>query len=193
MNTHNNVHIVTLPQENKMDEIIDLKKVSTEEEFDAWTQTVQEAFFQYSKECETHVKRHALAEQYFKRWYRYTTYPVIIITAVVSVMATLNVSDDSHLHTDSRLFKILLVVISTLHTILVGYIQFVEYGTRASRHNFAHLGYAHLERLIKREVILKPNERDTPKFDFEIVSRELDAIAVNEPIVPDWIQKKYPL
>lgn len=167
---------------------LNLRDQVSESDFDnGWTQTVQTAFEEYRLVCQEKQLQHLHAQVYFSKWYRWTTYPVLFFASVISVLASMNVQA-----TDSSInyLSLTIAICTGIHTLGLAFMNFVEYGKRSSNHNLSSVNYASVERYILSQILLKPSERDSPKFDFEVVSREFDAIAATEPPVPVHIQKK---
>lgn len=150
-----------------------------------WTDTVQFAFERYRTTCQIKQKEHTDSQRYFSKWYRWTTYPILIFASTNSIIAAINATENE------ATYSLAVAIMTGVHTLLLALANFVEYGKRASYHNLSSSGYASIERYINSQILVKPAERDSPKFNFEVISREFEAIAANEPLVPMFITRKY--
>lgn len=150
-----------------------------------WTETTQDKFEEYLRVCKENAKKHTEASKYFSKWYRWTTYPILILGGTNAVLASLNASDDA-----SGDLSLPIAIMSGIYATAHALSSFVEYGQRSSSHNLTANNYAALARGMEAQLWLKPEERDTPKFNFEVVSRDFSAIASTEPHLPGSIEKK---
>lgn len=173
---------------------VTLEMVDVEKGYEnGWTETVQIAFEKYRLICQEKQNLHYKAQIYFAAWYRWTTYPILILASAISILASFNATEVSSLDQSTKteiIMSIVLAILTGLHTLGLAFLNFVEYGQRSSKHNLANVRYASVERYINSQILMKPAERESAKFDFEIVSREFDAIQTNEPPIPERLDKK---
>lgn len=147
-----------------------------------WTETTQDKFEEYLVKCNEKAHLHGKAAAYFSKWYRWTTYPVLVMGGVNTVIASLNVRDGS------ERMSYVIAVLSGVHATAQAFSSFVEFGKRCEGHLRSANGYSALARNIESQLWLQPSERDTPKFNFEVVSREFQTIASTEPFIPEHIK-----
>lgn len=167
--------------------MMDLRLSDIDEETDydnGWTEIVQDKFEEYLRICKEKSTLHGEASSYYSKWYRYVTYPIIVVGGVNTVIASLNVRDKN---ID---LSYIIAILSGVHATTQAISSFVEYGKRSNEHSLTAIGYASLARYIESQLWLKPAERDTPKFNFEVVTREMYSICTNEPSLPSHIQRK---
>ena len=154
-----------------------------------WTKHLHELFKQCRRECLQKELEHYYATQYFRKWYRWTTYPTLIFATAAAVLASLNTTTDK-CTSKSEALSLTVAIVTGLHSLMVSLTQFVEYGQRASKHSLCANNYASLARFITSEMFMRPSEREIPKIDFLVLSNQLDAISSNEPTIPPHIVKK---
>lgn len=150
-----------------------------------WDETIHIAFLNLRQTCQIKQKEHTDAQRYYGKWYRCTTYPVLLLASVISVLAALNATNYS------STLSLTVAILTGFHTLFLALMNFVEYGKRSEKHSLSANGYAGVERYINSQILVKPSERDSPKFNFQVVSTEFDAIAGYEPLVPMGIINKY--
>ncbi len=148
-----------------------------------WSENIQDKFESYLRICNNKSMQHSAAQSYFSKWYRWTTYPLLIMGGVNAVIASLNASDGE----DG--LSLIIAILSGVYATSNAIVSFVEYGKRSDAHNLTANNYAALARSMEAQIWLKPVERDTPKFNFEVVSRDFNSIASTEPAVPNSVSK----
>ena len=149
-----------------------------------WTQSSFEKFEEIMRYCELRSEYHLEAASYFNMWYRYFTYPQIILSTILTMTTTINTSfHHSHLSYS-------MAGISFLNNILSGFSSFCGYSSRETNHLSSHLQYSELARQITTELFLPINERNSVKYDFNMYSLLLQNIEGSEPPIPKLIIKR---
>jgi len=166
----------------------DLRLSQQEKEKDygnGWTESSLDKFEELLKCCKRKVLLHNTSSAYFSKWYRYITYPNIILSTVLTMLTTYNTS------TYETTLVYYIAGLSGLNNLITGFSSFWEYSKRADSHNNSALQYSDLSRQITTELFLPINERNPIKYDFDVFSLLLQNIEGSEPSIPKFIQNKY--
>lgn len=181
---------ITIPIDKEVpiaDDSSDLRLSEKEREVDygnGWTESSLDKFEELLKHCKMKVKNHADSSNYFSAWYRYITYPNIILSTALTMLTTYNTSSFN----SNLAFTV--AGISGVNSLVTGFSSFWEYSKRAANHNSTSLQYSDLARQITTELFLPINERNNIKYDFDVFSLLLQNIESSEPPVPGHIIKK---
>lgn len=171
-----------------IDEMSDLRLSEKEKEKDygnGWTESSLDKFEELLKCCKKKVILHNEANAYYSKWYRYITYPNIILSTTLTMLTTYNTS------TYDQNLVYYIAGISGLNNLITGFSGFWEYSTRASLHRSSALQYSDLSRQITTELFLPIKDRNSIKYDFDVFSLLLQNIESTEPSIPKFILKKY--
>jgi len=161
---------------------LSLKSIaSLEKEFKydkEWTETLNKKFNSYVLFCYQKNEEHNAASIYFSKLYRLITYPLLVLSSVITMLASLNVSNDI------EYLDIYIAVLTGLYSVIHSISTFVEYGNRSKCHEHTSNQYLSLARSLESQLFFETSKREHPRVMYEIVSRELFTISQNECNVP---------
>ena len=167
------------------DECIDLKHLVDETDYEnGWTSSTQERFEHYLKLCNLMAIQNGLAQSYFTRLHIYYALPSFLFSTLAAFFVTrMGESNDVVTYYFAVVTSMMSVLVEGVHNIL-------GYQAKSMAHNKTAFRYGSLAREIEGQLFMKPKDRDSPKFNFEITSRDFNTIASEEPMIPDFILKK---
>lgn len=131
---------------------------------------------------------HLQAAMYYKSWYNYTTTPLIIISSIVTVLASYNGSYND------RYMAISVAVISGIATIMQATIAFFEFDSKATTSLLVSNKYITLTRYIENTFYTdyivndKKISNDSMRALFNAIQTELTNIQSIEPTPPMHIE-----
>lgn len=169
------------------DSIQDLRLSQKDREKDygnGWTESVQDRFEKLLHSCKTKCEMHNEASSYFNRWYRYITYPNIVLSTALTILTTYNTSA----YNPDIVYYI--AGISGVNSVIASLSGFWEYSERSASHRNTALQYSDLTRQITTELFLPIDERNAVKYDFDVFSLLLQNIEGSEPAIPKFIKRK---
>lgn len=174
--------------EDISDKIEELRLSRQERERDygnGWTESTLNRFELLLRHCQKYRDLHNEASEYYNKWYRYITYPNIILSTALTILTTYNTSS----YNQNIVYYI--AATSGLNSLITGFSSFWEYSKRSATHRNTALQYSDLSRQITTELFLPINERNSIKYDFDIFSLLLQNIEGGEPSIPMFLKKKY--
>lgn len=179
--------VVTIDKSIRSDSIHDLRLSDQDREKDygnGWTESVLDRFEKLLNSCKVKRDMHNEASKYFNKWYRYITYPNIVLSTSLTILTTYNTSVY-----DSELVYYI-AGISGLNSLIAALSGFWQYSERSAGHRNTALQYSDLSRQITTELFLPIEERNPVKYDFDVFSLLLQNIEGSEPSIPNFIQRK---
>jgi len=178
---------VTVEESIDSNSIHDLRLSEKDREKDygnGWTESVLDRFESLLHCCKAKRDMHNEASKYFNKWYRYITYPNILLSTSLTILTTYNTSVY-----DSELVYYI-AGISGVNSVIAALSGFWQYSERSSAHRNTALQYSDLSRQITTELFLPIDERNPVKYDFDVFSLLLQNIEGSEPSIPNFILKR---
>jgi len=148
-----------------------------------WNEDVKAIFNFYLDKCKRKAFLHSYAVVYYKKWYKLTTLPLLIISSMLTATSAYNTTANTNYI--SIIISILSGVLTAGHSIT----SFLEYGERANDHLITSNAYSNLQRSIEMELHIPIRDRNSIKFNFEVFSREFASIESSERLIPAHLMK----
>lgn len=154
-------------------EVPELNEFASTMESHQWNDIATDRLVAYRKLCVDRAVKHSKAHHKRQMQYKGLQIPILVLSGFIALLSSLNTCNGD--------FAIPIAVLTAINGIALSIGSFLEYGKKASRHQEVSNDYKRLLRSIDMTLFLVPEERDSPKYTFEVVSKELDMIAQDEP------------
>lgn len=153
-----------------------------------WNDTLEKVIGDIQTSCKDYKYMHVEACKTASRKYDITMYIIIALGPISSILAS---TYDTGARSNSYSNQFIQIFLSMISGVLSAIIKFSKFEHQATVHRATSLKFASLENNIKRQLTLKPEDRQPADKYLDWVIHSFDELFNSSPIVVDTVFKKW--